>query len=1611
MRRLGRLLLVAGCVALFGNGALAWLDDSLPPTAEEQFLSQVQPTDAELDRLEAEQMLVLSAEASRQAYDCSFAGGTLLPSYITADAMLYLWYDAYLQAFAAAQEQHLKPALQLTCTGLLTATQRLRAAEDEPAIQQNEALLRKACSLLESDDTGVAAPVPQTPAPPAATGDLARGYRGAVAYLQQCVLASGDDGQLRRALLLSLALKSDRRLAESYAHLSEMLRYLYGPREAMGLDELAARADDVWGPDWTRESLADLGRLRAALGDGGKSVAALPAALAPEQYAFSQAPASGGGLELTAAVPRGAPSPQLAQYAPLQSAWIETLQRLQDEPAGLPAFARTRAYSARMLNCSVVGWVQLRHAPTGDAVRVESCHSAGAKSGIVEPLPGFFTAYARMCSDLRGRLTQWEIDGPAVRVVAQLQNDAEALARCAEDQLAGRDISWAADVTWRCARRIARLCESTPLAVAGPATDMRAGQVSHPAAGPLRCVLVRYEDRDTPRLAVGWVGSAYEVGRPGALNAGEFRDCLQRRFSGPRTPEFLAPLFGPPATDGAQQRVALARIEELLADGESEQAGAVATGFIAQERATRWAPEAILLLGEDLHRREQYAAAMEMLQQARPLYGCDARTEALKLRSRCEHSLRLQKGAAAREEELAQALAATAPRTGLDEAAEVARQDRRALVLLGHADYMRGNTAARRRLLAQLIEQCPLSGHVPYARLSLAVARRTEDVRPGLRPASSEASLAEVRHELLRVAEDYEGSIIGFVARLEATRILSVMGLHEEAFLRITKLAQVPLPDRDPYPLSAESLDRSGLAGHGTVSVRLRIHDVAYAVARPVFLAACAQPDLELARSARELLTPWVSMADVHGLGLVWPYFDRLNTDTAGLTALLPVLPLCLAGREDLTADADPYPPSVLRAALQRAEPLAEPGGPALLFCIWQQATSPRWPSQSQIAEQAYSRLTERFPDSLEALVASCHQKAEAGQIHAARALLPRIEALVPHGREGEKTDGYRRMVLRACPFIAPLGADGLPPEAPEWEQRYGAFMTEAKVTAADLRNCDTEWRLVRLLMARLPAAAAEVVLATEDPRDYAHEAQEALARSPKSPAAHEIRFRLGDLRSLAEILAAGPQTPHFSAAADAFCSRTVETQVGLAEATSGHRYLARLFKGTPAETLALAEIVRLHVQFEQPEEALSLAEAALTATPADHPLRDRLEIAAQRAREAVAMKAAAGTGPTWTVSLPDHTWSFRRLAGGEEGPLVAQGDGPDMRCLFAMDPQTGEQLWTMHCRAPISLLPIGRQVLFSTAYGTVTALNAADGEELWSRAIGLSQEGCVWLRGGTDVLYALWQGGEVCRLDPVTGEVLWRKDMPLPSDAGRSDADRAPAAAAPGLLLVWDWAMQLHALNAESGAEVWSLWAESLFPGFTMRAAYGPHAPPIAVCGTIAILRDEGDEGECAAVVVDLATGQTKWRQPLPRGAYVKTGAEALYVCTGGAIARHRLDDGAVMWSVPLPGEVRGSICVGGTSIAAVVGTDIVVVDAGAGRIVARQPVGEGGVTDVAVAPTEAGVRVFVAGGREIGAHGIALPRRSESGRSLRPLGVKSDSAAVLSPGRTPAGARVAGP
>ena len=1572
MRSLDRLFLVAGCVALFGHGAFAWLDGALPPSPEEQFLSQVKPTDAELDRLEAEQMLVLSADASRQAYDCSFAGGTLLPSYITADAMLYLWYDAYLQAVAAAEEQHLKPALRLTCSSLLTATERFRAAKDEPAVQHNEALLRKACSLLETEEA--AAPVVGTPATPAATGHLARGYRGAVALLQQCVLASGNDGQLRRALLLSLALKSDRRLAESYAHLSEMLRYLYGPREAMGLDELAARADEVWGADWTRESLADLGRLRAALGGGGKSVAALPAALAPEQYAFSQAPASGGGLELTAAVPRGAPAPQLAQYAPLQSAWIETLRRLQDEPAGLPAFARTRAYSARMLNCSVVGWVQLRHAPTGDAVRVESCHSAGANSGIVEPLPEFFSTYARLCGELRGRLAQWEVGGPALRVVAELKSDAEALARCAEDQLTGRDISWAADVTWRRARRIARLCENTPLAVAGPSTDMKAGQVSHPAAGPLRCVLVRYQDRGTPRLAVGWVGTAYELGRPGALNAGEFRDCLQRRFSGPRTPEFLAPLFGPPATDGAEQREVLARIEELLAEGKAKGATAVATGFIERERATRWAPEAVLLLGEDLHRRQQYAAAIEVLEQARPMYGCDARTAALKLRSRCEYSLGLQKGAAAREEELQDALTVTAPLAGLDEAAEIARQDRRALVLLQFTKRAGDDGKTPQRLLTQVLEQCPQSGYVPYARLCLPLVQGSWGLRAAPSPVAHRARLTRMRHDLLQVADGYKDSAIGLSARLTATEVLCRLDRHAEAFAQLPVLSQVRLPEADPYPLSADFLDEHGFVVPGGT---LRLPDVVRSAAIPVFLSACAEGDLEVSRTARELLAQHASVPNLERVARVWPYFDHLNTDTAGLTALLPVLPLCLASSDDLTDHPDLDPPSVLRAALKRAEPLREAGGPALLFCIWQQATSPRWPPQPQIAQDAFSRLLERFPDSLEALVASCHRKAEAGEIHGARALLPRIEALVPHGRNSEKTDAYHRMVLRACPFVASLDADGLPPEASEWKQRYGAFMAEAGVTADDLRNCDSEWRLVRLLMARLPARAPEVVLATGEPKRTVHEAHQAIADDPNSPAAYEIRFRLGDLRSLAEILAAGPKAPHFSEAAETFCSRTVETQVGLAEATYGYRYLARLFRGTPAEVLALAEIVRFQVQFEQPEEAVSLAEAVLAATPGDHPLRDRLQIAAQRAREAVAMKGAIGTGPTWTVSLPDHTWSFRRLAGGEEGPLVAQGDGLDRQSLFAMDPQTGGQLWATDCRAPTSLLLIGRQVLFSTAYGTVIALNAADGKELWSRPIGLSQEGCVWLRGGADGLYAIWQGGEVCRLDLATGEVLWRKDMPLPSDAGRGDADRAPAAAARGLLLVWDWAMQLHAFNAEGGAEVWSVSAESLLPGFTKRAAYGPHTPLVAVCGAVAIAQSEETEGERSVVAVDLATGEMKWRQPLPRGAYVKTGADALYVCTGGAIARHRLDDGAVMWSVPLPGEVRGSICVGSTSISAVVGTDVVVVDGEAGRVVARRPVGEGEVTDVAIAPTETGVRVFVAGGREIGAHDIALPQR----------------------------------
>ena len=267
-------------------------------TGEAQVIRSLALDDATVARLREHDLLVLGQERQTSLFDCYHGlESDGCPVYITADAMLYLWYEAHREALMAIEKQWLLPQTRDLATRLLASTRRLRAEADDSLLASNEVMLRVVCNLLdggpvEPPEAEVSAEVARVlehtsvEAYPGEdytqytvrghyTGDetLSRYFRG-TKYLARRYFRVADpmdpeaaDRELRRGLYLALALRTDSGLPELYRQIADTRVFLSGPADTIGLDQLSQAAEVVWGESWSPAQLADLSGIRRELAD------------------------------------------------------------------------------------------------------------------------------------------------------------------------------------------------------------------------------------------------------------------------------------------------------------------------------------------------------------------------------------------------------------------------------------------------------------------------------------------------------------------------------------------------------------------------------------------------------------------------------------------------------------------------------------------------------------------------------------------------------------------------------------------------------------------------------------------------------------------------------------------------------------------------------------------------------------------------------------------------------------------------------------------------------------------------------------------------------------------------------------------------------------------------------------------------------------------------------------------------------------------------------------------------------------------------------------------------------------------------------------------------
>jgi outer membrane protein assembly factor BamB len=265
--------------------------------------------------------------------------------------------------------------------------------------------------------------------------------------------------------------------------------------------------------------------------------------------------------------------------------------------------------------------------------------------------------------------------------------------------------------------------------------------------------------------------------------------------------------------------------------------------------------------------------------------------------------------------------------------------------------------------------------------------------------------------------------------------------------------------------------------------------------------------------------------------------------------------------------------------------------------------------------------------------------------------------------------------------------------------------------------------------------------------------------------------------------------------------------------------------------------------------------------------------------------------------------WRFETLGFVQCAPLYDSRAnsvyfGSNDGALYKVDADTGALVWRFMTNAEVARRPrLKAGVLYAlNANDTVMALDARTGKLIWSQhrtpATGIEVAGYAGPLVWRDKVYAAFSDGTVTSFDARTGDERWPA-VDLSAEAEQLlgdvpqylDVDTTPVAdvsEAGPVVYVGNYAGGVYALEADSGAEVWSntnvrgvsdllLWNQPAHAPSDLPAV-DPESPspesPLASAPAIParklLIASTGTTGLWA---LDPDTGSEVWRRQLPRG------------------------------------------------------------------------------------------------------------------------------------------------
>lgn len=272
-----------------------------------------------------------------------------------------------------------------------------------------------------------------------------------------------------------------------------------------------------------------------------------------------------------------------------------------------------------------------------------------------------------------------------------------------------------------------------------------------------------------------------------------------------------------------------------------------------------------------------------------------------------------------------------------------------------------------------------------------------------------------------------------------------------------------------------------------------------------------------------------------------------------------------------------------------------------------------------------------------------------------------------------------------------------------------------------------------------------------------------------------------------------------------------------------------------------------------------------------------------------------------WSVDIGEGNGRKHRITAD---PVVAAGRvfTLDSRARVTAVSTAGTTLWTRDLTPPADraddasgggLAATAETVFVTTAFGELTALDAATGNPIWTQDFDAAASGAPAVSDG--VVYVVTRNAIGWAVDARTGRILWQV-LGAPGDSGLQGG---PSPAVAGSLVVFPFSSgQMVAAVAGPGTQAWAASVAGQRQGRAFSRISDLSGDPVYDGDSIFAGSHSG-----RAAAFDAVTGQTRWQADHGAMSPVWVAGGSLFLISDeNRLVRIGADTGETIWAMDLP-------------------------------------------------------------------------------------------------------------